>query len=126
MEHTTRILEFAVYGSKGDDVGIEPSESSDNNFHIEGNYPNPFSYQTTIRCQVPEGASEFTLHVYDCVGKVVDKCVYPVTRGGSQEFVWNSRTVSDGLYLYTISVTSGGKTIFSDTKKMIISKFAAE
>ncbi|MFR8835302.1 glycoside hydrolase family 38 C-terminal domain-containing protein [Bacteroides nordii] len=122
---TTRILEFAVYGREGG-VGIEPSESSDSNFHIEGNYPNPFSYQTTIRCQVPEGASEITLHVYDCVGKVVDKCVYPVTRGGSQEFVWNNRTVSDGLYLYTISVTSGGKTIFSDTKKMIISKFAAE
>ncbi|WP_455584196.1 glycoside hydrolase family 38 N-terminal domain-containing protein [Bacteroides sp.] len=122
---TTRILEFAVYGSELS-VGIGEIGSAKNEFHIEGNYPNPFSHQTTIRCQAPEEASGLILHVYDCTGRAVDKRVYPVTKGGLQEIVWDNPLLGDGLYLYTVSVVNGGKTIFSDTKKMIISKFAAE
>ena len=123
---TTRILEFAVYGSEVGGVGIENTASLSTDFHIEGNYPNPFSRQTTIQCVVPEGVSELVLNVYDCVGKAIDKRVYPVSKAGLQEFIWDSHEVSEGIYLYTISAMKDGKAISTDTKKMIISKFAAE
>ena len=123
---TTRILEFAVYGSEVGGVGIENTASLSTDFHIEGNYPNPFSRQTTIQCVVPEGVSELVLNVYDCVGKAIDKRVYPVSKAGLQEFIWDSHEVSEGIYLYTISAMKDGKAISTDTKKMIISKFVAE
>ncbi|MCS2956667.1 hypothetical protein NXX53_04955 [Bacteroides salyersiae] len=61
---TIRILEFAVYGREVGTVGIEHTVSLNNNFHIEGNYPNPFFRQTAIQCVVPEGISELCI---ECV-----------------------------------------------------------
>ena len=123
---TIRILEFAVYGREVGTVGIEHTVSLNNNFHIEGNYPNPFFRQTAIQCVVPEGISELVLNVYDCIGKVIDNRVYPVSKSGLQEFIWDSHDINEGIYLYTISAMKDGKMIFTDTKKMIISKFVAE
>ena len=115
-----------MYGREVGTVGIEHTVSLNNNFHIEGNYPNPFFRQTAIQCVVPEGISELVLNVYDCIGKVSDNRVYPVSKSGLQEFIWDSHDINEGIYLYTISAMKDGKMIFTDTKKMIISKFVAE
>lgn len=45
---------------------------------------------------------------------------------GYEEFIWDSHDINEGIYLYTISAMKDGKMIFTDTKKMIISKFVAE
>lgn len=119
--NTTRILEFAVYGREMDDVGIQKAESEVEDIRIVGNYPNPFSSQTTIQCLIPEGVSNVTLYVYDCLGKSVDRRVYPVSKGGLQEIVWDNHGLEKGIYLYTVSANKkNGKTRLSDTKKMII------
>lgn len=123
---TTRILEFAVYGREIDDVGIQNSEADTDHFRIEGNYPNPFSSQTAIRCMIPEGISEVTMHVYDCLGKTVDRRTYPVSVEDSQEIVYDNPGLSEGIYLYTISANKDGRVMFSDTKKMIISNLVTE
>lgn len=122
---TTRILEFALYGNN-QGVGIEKPVSDANTFRVEGNFPNPFSHRTTIRCQVPQGAKELTLRVYDCMGRMVSQRAYPATTSDIQELEWENPGIGEGIYLYTIFVLNGERVLVSNTGKMIIGKFTIE
>lgn len=118
---TTRIIEFAVFGTTP--TSISDLEIAENNFWIKGNYPNPVGAKTQIQCIVPENVSGVDLYVYDLIGNLIDKRTYSILpKVGMQEIEWDSQSVNNGIYLYTLSTVNNGKRLFSNTKKMIVNK----
>jgi hypothetical protein len=71
------------------------------------NYPNPFSYTTTIRFGTPiEGA--VTVRVFDMVGNLVRTLQADVSLSGAQEIQLtaldeNGAPLADGAYLYEVT-----------------------
>ena len=124
--NTTRILEFAVFGQEGT-TGIEVLQEKEGKLSVIGNYPNPFSQQTIIRCWAPENISELKLQVYDLWGKLVDNQNYRVMRPSEiQEIVWDRKHTGDGIYFYSVYAFENGKLIRSNTNKMVICTISAK
>ncbi len=100
---------------------VEVENNIPTEFSLEQNYPNPFNPTTTIRYQIPD--KEFvTLKIYDILGNEVAVLVNEEKPAGSYtvEFTLHSRdgkSLSSGLYFYTISTGS-----FTSTKKMLLLK----
>ncbi len=106
-------------GNACQSTGVEPISMS--NFQLLQNHPNPFSEYTTIQYMVPI-ASEVTLKIYSIIGEEL----YVVKKNLSQGFyeeIWNVREQKDGIYFYSITAkTANGKTLFFDTKKMVLQR----
>jgi hypothetical protein len=100
---------------------VEVENNIPTEFSLEQNYPNPFNPTTTIRYQIPD--KEFvTLKIYDILGNEVTALVNEEKPAGSYtvEFTSHSKdgkSLSSGLYFYTISAGS-----FTSTKKMLLLK----
>jgi len=94
-------------------------------FSLEQNHPNPFNPVTMIRFTVPGGPGEkfpVNLTIYTMRGRQVTRLIDSELEPGSHKVVWNGRdnngrTVSSGIYLYTLK--SGDKIY---TKKMVMAK----
>jgi len=109
-----------------DDVTVEGTPLEDPNVPVlatdlQGNYPNPFNPETTIRYSVKE-TSPVTIEVYNLKGQLVRTLVNEVKTAGNYSVVWNGRDnnnqpVSSGVYFYKMNA---GK--YSSTKKMIMMK----
>jgi len=109
-----------------DDVTVEKTPLEDPNVpvlatELQGNYPNPFNPETTIRYSVKE-TSPVTIEVYNLKGQLVRTLVNEVKTAGNYSVVWNGRDnhnqpVSSGVYFYKMNA---GK--YSSTKKMIMMK----
>jgi len=100
------------------DVGLPTA------FSLAQNYPNPFNPSTTIAFSVPaDGAAQrVTLAVYDVRGRQVRTLIDAKMEPGRHTVSWNGRddrgrTVSSGIYLYTLRT---GAEAF--TRKMTILK----
>nr|MDK2850233.1 large repetitive protein [Candidatus Cloacimonadota bacterium] len=88
---------------------------------LQGNYPNPFNPETTIRYSLKE-ASDVSIEIYNLKGQLVNRLVDEHKAAGEHSVVWkgtdmNNRPVSSGVYFYKMNT---GK--FSATKKMIMMK----
>ena len=119
--NTTRILEFAVFG-KDKSTPIQTPNAIDDDFYVTENYPNPFSQKTIINCVVPENITELNLQVYDLSGKLVDSKIYQVmSQSEIQQIEWERKSLSEGIYFYTVSAMDHGKLLRSNANKMIIS-----
>jgi len=73
---------------------------------LEGNYPNPFRGQTTLRFALPE-ATDVTLSVYDVRGRKVATLVDRALPAGTHDVTWNGRSdsgrkLASGIYFYRI------------------------
>ncbi|TDF72514.1 T9SS-dependent choice-of-anchor J family protein, partial [Candidatus Syntrophosphaera thermopropionivorans] len=109
-----------------DDVTVEATPLADPNVpvlatELQGNYPNPFNPETTIRYSVKE-TSPVTIEVYNLKGQLVRTLVNEVKIAGNYSVIWNGRDshnqpVSSGVYFYKMNA---GK--YSSTKKMIMMK----
>jgi len=109
-----------------DDVTVEGTPLEDPNVpvlatELQGNYPNPFNPETTIRYSVKE-TCPVTIEVYNLKGQLVRTLVNEVKTAGNYSVVWNGRDnhnqpVSSGVYFYKMNA---GK--YSSTKKMIMMK----
>ncbi len=92
-------------------------------FALSQNYPNPFNPVTTIRVDVPAGASLHTsLVIYDLRGRRVRTLVDGPLGGGSHLFTWDGRddrgeSVPSGAYIYRVS---RGDRVLS--RKMLLMK----
>ncbi len=118
--NTTRILEFAVFG-KDKTTSIQLPKAFKGELYVTGNYPNPFSQKTVIDCVVPDNVTELNLQVYDLSGKLVDSKIYQeILQNGIQQIEWDRKSLSDGIYFYTVSAMDNGKLICSNANKMII------
>jgi hypothetical protein len=85
-------------------------------FDLAQNYPNPFNPMTRILYSIAK-ESFVTLRVYNIVGEEVETMVNEIQQPGNYSVLFNATNVSSGVYFYTINAG-----IFSEVKKMIISK----
>lgn len=87
-------------------------EIGKNTFNLE-NVPNPFSNSTTIRFFLTEEGTA-KLEVHNMLGKLMystDISAQP----GNNEYVFNGKNLSNGMYFYTIKYKN-----YSETKRMIL------
>ena len=89
-------------GSLAGSISLPPPDS----IELEGNYPNPFNPQTTIRFAVPE-AVHVTVKVYDMLGHLVTTLVEGVEEAGYHEVVFDADKLPSGMYLYRIDSPLG-------------------
>jgi hypothetical protein len=70
-------------------------------FAFEGNYPNPFRGQTTLRFDLPEAAN-VSLSIYDVMGRQVATLVDGSMAAGRHEVAWQGRgrngSLASGVY----------------------------
>ena len=90
-------------------------------FALHYNYPNPFNPSTTINYDLPEN-SYVRLTIYDITGKLIRTLINQSQTTGNRTVVWDGRddfgrTVSGGVYLYSIEAGS-----FRQTRKMLLLK----
>ncbi|MFA6128581.1 MAG: ice-binding family protein [Bacteroidales bacterium] len=67
------------------------------NFNLS-NFPNPFSYETTITFDLPE-KGKVTLKVYDITGREIGKIDQEDFNQGRNYVIWNSKSTQKGLYI---------------------------
>ncbi len=91
-------------------------------FELKQNYPNPFNPTTTIKYQIPNVTSGFslrevTLKIYDVLGKEVATLVNKKQLPGIYQVAFNGSKLASGIYYYRLK--SGN---YIETKKMILLK----
>lgn len=87
------------------EASLSPSEIP-TDYVLEGNYPNPFNPQTTIRFGLPERAA-VTLVVYDVMGRAVERLVHGVRAAGVHTVTFEARGLPSGLYVYRLETPAG-------------------
>jgi len=115
--------EFAVEGSftvKGSlSVDIDAEDTLPRRFAVYGNYPNPFTSQTTVRYDLPEAAS-VQFRVYSLLGQEVHAATLGTQPPGEHQVQWDGRSnggsqLGSGIYFYEIraggSSASGTMTL---------------
>ena len=90
-------------------------------YALHQNYPNPFNPVTNLSYDLPEDAM-VNITIYDMMGQVVSTLVNSQQSAGFKTIQWNAtnnngRTISAGLYVYTIQSEK-----FHQTKKMVLLK----
>lgn len=85
---------------------------------LHQNYPNPFSYYTTISYEVPERA-HVNLRVLDMYGRVVDELVNENQAAGIYEMDYGSKNLTVGIYFYQINIRTEQNYITA-SKKMLV------
>ncbi len=112
--------DFSVH-SNGGSVSNEDNMIPVVATELQGNYPNPFNPETTIRYSIKDN-TPVTLEVYNVKGQLVKTLVNEAKTPGNYSVVWkgldnNNRSVSSGVYFFKMNA---GK--YSSTKKMIMMK----
>ena len=94
-------------------------------FDLLAAFPNPFSYETTIRYQLPED-SEIQLDIFDMNGRLVTKLVSGEKPSGYHQVVWagqnlNGEHASDGVFICTLrAVDKSGKESKKEMKIILM------
>ncbi|MCX8015477.1 MAG: T9SS type A sorting domain-containing protein, partial [candidate division WOR-3 bacterium] len=68
-------------------------------------FPNPFTTQTTINFSLPDCA-DISLQIYNGVGKLVKTLVDEYKRPGRYSYLFNSSTLTIGVYFFTLKVNN--------------------
>lgn len=93
-------------GTFGKTAGARDVERAPDAFKLEGNYPNPFNPQTSIRFALPE-ASHVRLTVYDALGREVKTLVNGMLDAGRHDATFDAGHLSSGTYLYRLETPKG-------------------
>jgi len=88
----------------------------ENNFGIEGNFPNPFNPSTTISFRMPESGFG-RLEIFDITGRLVGILFEGNLMPGSHELIWNASNLPSGVYFAKFSALG-----FNDVKKIMLLK----
>lgn len=72
------------------------------NFHLEGNYPNPFSSSTTI-CFTLTHSGPVTLTVHDMLGRQIASLVDSHVSAGRHEIPWRPGSLAPGVVSFRLS-----------------------
>ncbi len=93
-------------------------DSRNKSFALEQNFPNPFNPSTKIYFKLNK-KEHIRLKIFDVLGNEIITLVDEEKDAGSYsvDFLSNSRTISSGIYFYTLQNSSN-----SITKKMILLK----
>jgi hypothetical protein len=88
---------------------------------LEGNYPNPFNPETSIRYQLSE-KTHVSLKIFNVKGQLVKTLVNNTQDAGYKKISWNgkdndNKAVASGIYFYTLETPNS-----STSKKMMLMK----
>ena len=106
-------------------VNVETSVDSEpltiHDYHLYGNYPNPFNPETTIRFDLPE-ANHVSLLIYDMHGRQIKQLRSGLYTAGRYDINWDATNqsgekVSSGLYHCKLQAGE-----YSATHKMLLLK----
>jgi len=101
------------------------SNTDDNNAPLvtvlEGNYPNPFSNETTFRFTTKE-QGKISISIYNAKGQLVKTLVNGNYKAGHHSLTWNGKDdhgnrLSSGLYIYRMQASG-----VTQTRKMMLMK----
>ncbi|OQY26931.1 MAG: hypothetical protein B6244_12185 [Candidatus Cloacimonetes bacterium 4572_55] len=100
-------------------IGIEDRERSYEDFHGK-NYPNPFTFSTTIGFSTSSGMEKTEISIYNLTGQKVKTLVHKVLPAGSHSVTWdgnndNGVPVASGIYLTKIECGA-----YLSTRKMTL------
>ena len=91
-------------------------------FSLEQNYPNPFNPITNISYSLPT-ESQVKLSIYNPLGELVETIVNAKQNAGKYEAVWDARSHTSGVYIYSLDAVSlNGREHKMISKKMILMK----
>jgi hypothetical protein len=89
-------------------------------YKLEQNYPNPFNPSTKISFNLPKSGF-VNLSIYNVLGRLVEVLINKEMEAGAYEYNFDASSLKSGVYFYTISVGSFGKSgNFTSTKKMVL------
>jgi hypothetical protein len=92
------------------------------NFELSQNYPNPFNPSTKISYALPF-ESNVKLIIYNSIGEKIKELVNSLQSGGYYELTFDAKSLSSGIYFYTIqAISKEGNQNFTSTKKMLLMK----
>jgi uncharacterized protein (DUF1501 family) len=106
-------------------LAVDDEVAVPHEFRLEQNFPNPFNPGTDIRFQISD-FGRVLLRVYDMLGREVMTLVDEYRNPGTYSVHLDATHLSSGVYLYTLSVSPGGRDRTSGaktlTKKMTLLK----
>lgn len=105
---------------KDNDVGTANEERTElpEELLVQDNYPNPFRNATRIVFHLPEQAQVYT-EVFDILGRVIyTSQMQQVNAGWDRVISLDLPTISSGMYIYRVNVTTASGT-FARTGRMI-------
>jgi len=101
----------------------EPAQRIPEAFSLDGNAPNPFRVQSTIRFAIPEAtrfaipeATHVSLVAYDMQGRVVRRLVDEPMAAGFHRVRFEARGLASGVYVYRLRAGES----FTDTRQMVL------
>jgi len=99
IENNTAIINVILEPVSDIDETLVPNLTK-----LDGNYPNPFNPETTIRFSLAEAGS-VSIEIFSLKGQLVRTLVNEGMSAGSHRVVWNGKdfkgdTVSSGVYFY--------------------------
>ncbi len=92
----TKVVQRAITSTNNEAPVEIPAD-----FVLEGNYPNPFNPQTTIRFDLPQ-PEHVTLTVYDTMGRMVRVLRDQSLSAGSYEVPFEADLLPSGVYFYRL------------------------
>lgn len=84
------------------------------------NYPNPFNPSTTIEFTLTDKAN-VKVSIYSILGELVKDYTFNQLEAGYHKLDFDGTGLTSGTYFYHLNVT-GGKSNYTQTKKMILTK----
>jgi len=98
---------------------IEVSAPVPEAFALHQNYPNPLTFETLIRFEIPREC-QVSLSVYNILGEEVRRLVKETREKGFYDVIWNGRDENDlevgsGIYFYSITAEN-----FHETRKIMV------
>jgi Mg-chelatase subunit ChlD len=102
---------IAAVGTLSSGIAALPTETC-----LKQNHPNPFNPTTTIEYHLGV-ASEYSLTLYDALGRMLRVLDSGYKPAGTHTYVFDATDLPSGVYLYKLE-TAG----FSETKRMILSR----
>lgn len=123
-EHTGGPALAWGYLSPDKSVGVEDEGFAfvPSTITLNGNYPNPFNPTTKISYSVPFAGSA-NIFVYNILGQKVAAFNRVIQSAGLDEFEFNARNLSSGIYFYQIILNSvTGQKFESKVGKMMLMK----
>jgi hypothetical protein len=93
------------------------------NFKLYDPYPNPFNPNTVISYQLLVTGS-VRITVYDMLGKEVGILLDEEKPSGKHQIEFNASefNLSSGVYFINLRITEGGKTLYTESKKVTLLK----
>lgn len=73
------------------------------------NYPNPVITNTTVQYEIPAD-SKVSLQLYNTYGQLINTIYTGYNNAGTYETELNASGITGGIYVCTLSITSGGTT----------------